>query len=268
MILAPLVAFWTARSAQARGRNPWLWGGAALVLGIPWPWPNLPILGVLPVLFLMFFVRPASSRNPEQLACSKCASPHAPGQNFCTRCGWDLSVHYSPDSTDTVLASEMHQSASTSTPTRERSSEPAAPDPTVETTPHASPPVSSRADDVAWEEPSATSAVSDGLPQEAETVLESEDTPDGEPEIDPQVRPWGVPVPGPAPTAVGMTARGADLLHEGKLQEAIDQFTKAIALDPTFPDAFRQRAEAFSRQGRQDRADEDNRQAQSLTSGA
>ena len=65
-----------------------------------------------------------------------------------------------------------------------------------------------------------------------------------------------------------MTARGALLLSEGKLQEAIDQFTKAIALDPKHRDAFEQRAEAYSQQGRPERADEDYRQVQALSTGA
>ena len=48
-----------------------------------------------------------------------------------------------------------------------------------------------------------------------------------------------------------MTARGAALLSEGRLQEAIDQFTKAIALDPKHREAFERRAEAYTQQGRE-----------------
>ena len=95
-----------------------------------------------------------------------------------------------------------------------------------------------------------------------------ERTPEAEPELESPLRPWGLPVPGPAPTAAGMTARGAALLSEGKLQEAIDQFTKAIALDPRHREAFERRAEAYSRQGRQERADEDYRQVQALNTGS
>ena len=65
-----------------------------------------------------------------------------------------------------------------------------------------------------------------------------------------------------------MTARGEALLSEGKLQEAIDQFTKAIGLDPKHREAFEKRAEAYSRQGRQERADEDYRQVQTLSAGS
>ena len=87
---------------------------------------------------------------------------------------------------------------------------------------------------------------------------------ESQPEPEEGQRPWGIPVPGPVPTAEGMTARGELLLSEGKLQEAIDQFTKAIALDPRHREAFEKRAEAYSRQGRQERADEDYRQVQAL----
>lgn len=263
------MAFWTARTAQARGRNPWLWGGAAFVLGIPWPWPNLPILGVLPVLFLMFFVRPADTRPTEQRnACSKCASPHAPGQNFCTKCGWDLSRDYSAESPDTVLASEMHPPQSSSTATIERPQEAGSPE--ASTSPTGD--FAHQPADTASESPQPEPEPERPLPEDVvvpgegeqpeETAAPQESEPDGE------QRPWGIPVPGPAPTAEGMTARGAALLSEGKLQEAIDQFTKAIALDPKHREAFERRAEAYSRQGRQERADEDYRQVQALNTGA
>ena len=256
--------------ALARGKNPWLWGGAALVLGIPWPFFDFPILGVAPVLFLMFFVRPSEQRSrPEQSACSKCASPHSPGQNFCTKCGWDLSREYSPESSDTVLASEMRQPQAASTATMERPAEPAA----------------------AEEPEAAASAVAE--PSKAETAGEPATTAvgaaaepptdvdgaTGEPaagrphtegaaEPEPAQRPWGIPQPGPAPTAAVMTARGEALLSEGRLQEAIDQFTKAIALDPKHREAFERRAEAYTQQGRNEQAAEDYRRIQALNTGS
>jgi Tfp pilus assembly protein PilF len=63
-----------------------------------------------------------------------------------------------------------------------------------------------------------------------------------------------------------MTARGAAFLSEGKLQDAIDQFTKAIALDPSHREALERRAEAYTREGRQERADEDYQKVQALNS--
>ena len=100
--------------------------------------------------------------------------------------------------------------------------------------------------------------------------MPEEVSPEPEPEADPAPpsRPWGIPQPGPAPTAEAMTARGAVLLSEGRLQEAIDQFTKAIALDPKHREAFVRRAEAYTKQGRGERAEEDYRQIQALNAGS
>ena len=57
-------------------------------------------------------------------------------------------------------------------------------------------------------------------------------------------------------------------MGDGKLQEAIDQFTKAIALDPSHREAFEHRAEAYTRQGRGERAEEDYRSIRALNAGS
>ena len=265
MVLALVVGIFTARLAVARGKNPWTWGVGAVILGIPWPTIGLPLLGIVPVLFLMFFVRPiGQDSRPRQAACSRCASPHSPGQNFCTKCGWDLSREYSPEGGDTVLASEMHQSQAASTATMERPVEPATPEePTAATPPSADPP-----DPQTLEEPSddARGVAPGPAADTEEAVVVGEPGADAEPE--PDQRPWGIPQPGPAPTAAVMTARGEALLNEGRLQEAIDQFTKAIALDPKHREAFERRAEAYTKQGRDERAEEDYRRIQALNTGA
>ena len=258
---------------MARGRNPWIWGGAALVLGIPWPNVGLPILGVAPVLFLMFFVKPASQNTrPRHNSCSRCASPHTPGQNFCTKCGWDLSREYSPENSDTVLASEMHQGQPQSTATAERPAEPAQHDVPA----NSSPPVSEQQQpapaDESAQAPDPEAAPAYEPPVAEPTFAQEADPAEPEPAPAPAeeqpARPWGFPQPGPAPTAEGMTARGAALLSEGRLQEAIDQFTKAIALDPKHKEAFERRAEAYTRQGRGERAEEDYRTVQALNAGS
>ncbi len=92
--------------------------------------------------------------------------------------------------------------------------------------------------------------------------------PQSQPEPEAPSRPWGIPQPSAAPTAEVMTARGAALLNEGKLQEAIDQFTKAIALDPKHREAFERRAEAYTKQGRGERAEEDYHHIQALIAGS
>ena len=218
----------------------------------------------------MFFVRPTEQRaNEPRNACSKCASPHSAGQNFCTKCGWDLSHEFTPDTTDTVLASEMRQSQAATTATLERPSETAASEPVTANgfAPEQSPVPSSEEEPVP--EPGAQVVAEEaGV---GETAAQSPGASNGEdvnePEPEPADRPWGIPIPGPAPTAEVMTARGAALFSEGKLQEAIDQFTKAIALDPRHREAFEGRAEAYSKQGRQDRADEDYQKIQALIAG-
>ena len=235
-----------------------------MILGIPWPGIDLPILGVVPVLFLMFFVKPSGQTTRQgHSACSRCASPHVPSQNFCTKCGWDLSQEYSPDASDTVLASEIHQPAATSTATVERPAEQAVP----ETGTHQQAPTQERNAPAPAEDFPGTAA-QDSAPATAdhpEPVPNTEDQPAPE---EAEARPWGIPQPGPAPTAEVMTARGAALLSEGKLQEAIDQFTKAIALDPKHREALEQRAEAYTKQGRGERAEEDYRSVRALNAGS
>lgn len=114
--------------------------------------------------------------------------------------------------------------------------------------------------------PQTAATAMEGPPDEKRTTDPSVSEAETEPE--PAPRPWGLPQPGPAPTAEAMTARGAALLSEGRLQEAIDQFTKAIALDPKHREAFERRAEAYTRQGRGERAEEDYRQIQALNAGS
>ena len=181
-------------------------------------------------------------------------------------------MEYSPENADTVLASEMHQGQGQSTATAERPAEHAQPDTPAQPPPPASEAQESySADEGAVEaDPAATPASEQPV---AEPVLAQEGVtpePAPTPAEDPPApaRPWGFPQPGPAPTAEGMTARGAALLSEGRLQEAIDQFTKAIALDPQHKEAFERRAEAYTKQGRGERAEEDYRTVQALNAGS
>ena len=86
----------------------------------------------------------------------------------------------------------------------------------------------------------------------------------GEPEPAAEHVPWGTYDVGVAPTAAVMTSRGIERFDEGKFQEAIDQFTKAIALDPKYVDAWERRAEAYAQLGRPKQAEEDRRHLQGL----
>lgn len=185
------------------------------------------------------------------------------GQNFCTKCGWDLSREYVPEGSDTVLASEMRQPQGSPAATMERPAESSNSDDPVEAEDPAPEPVPGAPleDDMVTADASEAASAGDA----AESGEEPQ-TKETEPE--PAPRPWGIPQPGAAPTAAVMTARGEALLNEGRLQEAIDQFTKAIALDPKHREAFERRAEAYSKQGRDERAAEDYRQIQALNAGS
>ena len=69
------------------------------------------------------------------------------------------------------------------------------------------------------------------------------------------------------PTAAGMTERGVSLFNQGRIQESIDQFTKAIALDPNYVEAWARRAEAYAQLGRGNEAAEDRRRLDALDTG-
>jgi Tfp pilus assembly protein PilF len=61
-----------------------------------------------------------------------------------------------------------------------------------------------------------------------------------------------------------MTERGINLFSQGRFQEAVDQFTKAIALDPKYRLAWERRAEAYGRLGRAERAAADKQQLEAI----
>ena len=76
--------------------------------------------------------------------------------------------------------------------------------------------------------------------------------------------PWGTYDVGEAPTAAIMVSRGIERFSERKFQEAIDQFTKAIALDANYAEAWERRSEAYAQLGRQEQAEDDRRHLQGL----
>jgi Tfp pilus assembly protein PilF len=65
-----------------------------------------------------------------------------------------------------------------------------------------------------------------------------------------------------------MTERGVRLFNQGRIQESIDQFTKAIALDANYIQAWAKRAEAYAMLGRGDQAAEDRRRLEALDAGS
>ena len=133
--------------------------------------------------------------------------PGAPGtrRRFCTSCGWDLAELYNPEAASPGTAPEEKESS-------------AAPS----------------AEDL---EPALASEAP------TETPVDAQPQPAGE--VDPEPEPSPPPFTPPRkpatlvpPTAAGMTERGVTMFNQGRFQEAIDQFTKAIALDPTYVEAW------------------------------
>ena len=251
-----LLATWTARLAITKGRNAWGWGGAALVLGLlPWH-----LFGVLPVVILLFIKLPTSTPaiEAERLACARCAKTHSEGQHFCTGCGWDLNEAYSPEETDESQPFPSRPQVQTNVQSTGVAQSPKAPE---ADTPPAEPTVAETPVPETADAPVADAP----LQPESEPVQTDESTPEvPEPEPETEHVPWGTYDPGVAPTAAVMVSRGIERFDAGKYQEAIDQFTKAIALDPKYADAWQRRADAYAQLGRPKQAEEDRRHLQGL----
>ncbi|PKB72378.1 MAG: hypothetical protein BZY87_00915 [SAR202 cluster bacterium Io17-Chloro-G6] len=268
-----VVAVWTARLCIAKGRNPWPWGAAALILGLVHV-PESALLGVIPVLVLLFIKSPATSTadRTDRLTCPRCAKSHSDGQHFCTGCGWDLSVSYSPEEPDGVQPSSSQPQTQTSMPSTAVAEPPEATEIPKPAAPATLPQAAENqdAEEPAHEQESGPAADEQPAVENAQDSIDDTETPaeaapaEMEEQPEPEHVPWGTYDPGVAPTAAVMTARGIERFDEGKYQEAIDQFTKAIALDPNYADAWQRRAEAYAQLGRSEQAAEDRRHHQGL----
>lgn len=223
-----MVALWTARSAWGKGRSPWLWGGAAVAVALASSllgFRQWQLAAMLPMVVLLFLKARAPQGKTET----------RPEAVTCPKCQTRhlASQHYcvncgwdlSKTPTEAAAPGEVSLQVQTQSPRPVGASPP----PVASTPP---------------KEPVAAAAPAP--------------TPAPEP---PQPQPPRVHRP---PTAAGMTERGLALFGQGKVQEAIDQFTKAIALDPGYLAAWQRRAEAYRRLGRPKEADEDIRRLQAL----
>ena len=255
------VVSWTASLAKTKGRNPWIWGGAAVLLSLLHV-PQTALLSGLPVLVLLFIKLPATSpaEQVDRLACARCAKPHSDSQHFCTRCGLNLSEAYSPEPADEGQPFPASPPVQTTMPSIAVAQPPEVPE---------APPVDPQPVEAVVETPVAVDtpvAEVDEVPvTEQPQSQETAPTPTGsgaEPAT-PHV-PWGTYDPGVAPTAAVMVSRGIERYGEEKYQEAIDQFTKAIALDPNYSEAWERRAEAYAQLGRPQQAEDDRRHLKGL----
>lgn len=262
-----LVLIWTARLAKSKGRNPWLWVGAAFGLMLI---PNLNLLAIIPMIILLFFknTRLRATTIAEPQTCPRCSAPPYHASRFCTNCGWELSVRYSPDATDAATSPTSDQSIPQGTPTAEAQKPVDAPAPRWQKPGQVG--VATQAETDARE---VTGQVAEDTQRDVATEVAAEAGP--EPTTEAPVEapaPESIlpkkPVPVDAPTAAGMTERGVRLYNQGRVQESIDQFTKAIALDPTYGQAWARRAEAYAAQGRGEQAEEDRRKLETLNAGS
>ncbi|MDE2940089.1 MAG: tetratricopeptide repeat protein [Chloroflexota bacterium] len=252
LISLGIIVLWTWRLARAKGLNPWYWGvGTALLVVVAWMFSRQYLAPVVmaPLIFLLLFRSPLFRRNrqPESTPCPSCGAPDTGGLNFCVQCGWDLS----------------HASA-------ERSeSEPEAPiardqqDEQVDEVQQQHPPTAepwapaSSTEEQREEAPDTVSPPAPVVQPEPEPVLAQEAAPNPVQEEAPT---QPAPPPRerrPIPTPANLTARGIELFNEGRYQESIDQFTKAIALDSNYREAWERRAEAYGRLGRPERQQAD-----------
>lgn len=270
-----IIVLWTTRLARSKGLNPWLWGvGALLLIAIAWQWEvSRQFLGpvvMAPLVFLLLFRSPLfrKNRGKSQMPCPSCGAPDTGGLNFCVQCGWDLS-RTAPGPAEDGAQSGPETTATTENPaTMEQGSvdtQPPAPiaEEISESQPARSEPAADAAD--ATPEP-VPEPVREPVP---EPVLAQEAVADPVADTVPAAEPASPPAPAPPavrqiPTPANLTERGIDLFNQGRFQEAIDQFTKAIALDANYREAWERRAEAYGRLGRPERQKADQRRLEAI----
>jgi tetratricopeptide (TPR) repeat protein len=192
-----------------------------------------------PMIVLLFLRSPQTVRqdiNQDTVTCPKCRALHAAGHTYCVNCGWELNRPYAEE------LPSLHEEVSTRPAEMENPvSAPAAVGPAHE------------ASGVVV--PAEPSPLSEELVPEESTP--SEESPPEQPPVEQPV--FRRPI-----TPANFTERGLALFNQGKFQEAIDQFTKAIALDPKYLPAWARRAEAYGRLGRESKAEEDRRHLDGL----
>ena len=296
-----LVVLWTVRLARVKRRNPLVWGGIALVLIVVAETmvPDVPsIIGMAPMVALLF-LKPvptaAPEPTPETVTCPKCHAYHAAGHSYCVNCGWELRRPYVEDP---QVSGETMRSAAVESPPREPTAAAEAPQPEVSPISVAEEPVeeeretwappvaepatepeapkASASEEAAAvgpadgepgseREPAAADAVADESAGAGETERYDPDAPAVEDASEPgRVGFDSMPTFRQALTPALFTGRGTEYSGEGRFQEAVDQFTKAIALDGQYRAALEGRREAYLQLGLEAKAAEDQELLNSL----
>jgi len=250
ILTTTLVVVWTVKLARSKGRHPWMWGGAALILSMI---PPQSLLGMIPIVVLLFMKRrqEAVDARPVRPVCPKCDTLHSRDQRYCVSCGWELTRPY--------LGETSTGEEQVSTPLGSQYPEPKVATADSPSVPSAEPEANpmSESGTTSQVEPATPEPVRQDAPTGDSTGAQAE-SPEEAP-AEPEVRRHrGVP------TAPGMTQWGIELFDLGRVQESVDQFTKAIALDPNFKMAWERRAESYAKLGRGEEAAEDRRRLRAL----
>ena len=236
------VVFWTARLARNKGRNILMWAGIAAVpaIGLIPDFPDwLTVLCMLPMVALVFMpTRRSVATDGEAgstVPCPRCQHTHESGLRFCTNCGWELSRPYATaDATG-----EAVDAAETTTPS----------------------PVDAPAEGAV--PPPADPVLASQQTSEANTASATTASPRSDSEPAPAFTAAPLKITRPL-TAAGMTELGLSLFYQGRVREAVDQFTKAIALDPRYREAWANRAKAYSELGLNEKAAADRQQLEAI----
>ena len=253
-----LVLVWTYRLARAKSRQPWIWTAAALaitvlghekLLGDPWQ-----LFSLAPMIVLLFLKAPTPKTvpPPEGVSCPRCQANHPYGRYYCTNCGWELTKAYA----DAVTTSEERSQPRPATEAMEATAATHAPQAVDVSSQSAQPesPIDSEARSAPEEAPAPDAQSAE--PQTPDPQAAEAATP---------YQPAGLkPMTGGMPTAARMTERGLGMFNEGQPQQAIDQFTKAIALQADYGPALEARAEAYAKLGRNEEAAEDRRRLEAI----
>lgn len=272
LISLVVIVLWTVRLARSKGLNPLLWGiGSALLMALAWALFEeqrgfVVFIGMAPLVFLLLFRSPLFRRRGDSAstapvaathsahACPRCTASDAGGQNYCVHCGWDLSQTCAPaaETDEIITATTANAPAPAPEPAAavlEITLEDVKAAPAAET--------ASEPSEVAPPEPAIPAVTPELVPVLAQDTEPAQPAPT-------ETAPAAPAPPRRIPTAANLTERGIALFRQGRFQEAVDQFTKAIALDPKYKQAWEQRAEAYGRLGRAERQAADRRQLETI----
>ena len=231
-----LIVIWTMRLASTKKQNPWVWALASIgLIAIPFMFnqPFMGILGMLPMLFLLVLRKPrdAADNDPSEniirINCPKCDVSHLNNYKYCVNCGWQLNEIYNGINEENSQSGTDHSLGLTN-------------------------------------EEAHNVVQADGIDAAAHLVTpDATVLQDSNDDLIPQVQPRSS-FRIPTLSAESLTTKGSDLFTEGRFQEAADQFTKAIALDPKYYLAWSKRAETYLRMGLTQKAQEDLRNLEGI----